>query len=184
VVVTTIPIALLSALAWLWAAGQTINIMTLAGLALAVGVLVDEATVEIENIHTHMQTGLSRSWAVLEAASKTAVPRLLSMLCILAVFVPSFFMSGVGRQLFVPLSLAVAFAMVSSYVLSSTLVPVMSTWLMHKGTGEHREGLGDRLRRSYRRYLERVLRFRGLLVTAYLVCAVLLVVTLLSDGGD
>ena len=108
---------------WLWASGQTINIMTLGGLALAVGVLVDEATVEIENIHTHMAGGLSRPRAVLDACHKTAVPRLLSMLCVLSVFVPSFFMVGVGRQLFVPLSLAVGFAMVSSYLLSSTLVP-------------------------------------------------------------
>ncbi len=112
----------------LWAAGQTINIMTLGGLALAVGVLVDEATVEIENIHTHLAR---RSVASARSArcerAKTAVPRLLSMLCILAVFVPSFFMVGVGRQLFVPLSLAVGFAMISSYLLSSTLVPVLST---------------------------------------------------------
>src|SRR5437762_1949674 len=113
IVVTTIPFALLAAVIWLWAAGQTINIMTLGGLALAVGVLVDEATVEIENIHTHMAGGLSRARSVVDAASKTAVPRLLAMLCILSVFVPSFFMVGVGQQLFVPLSLAVGFAMVS-----------------------------------------------------------------------
>jgi multidrug efflux pump subunit AcrB len=130
IVITTIPFALLSAVIWLWAAGQTINIMTLGGLALAVGVLVDEATVEIENIHTHMDSGLPRARAVLDACRKTAVPRLLSMLCVLSVFVPSFFMVGVGRQLFIPLSLAVGFAMVSSYLLSSTLVPVLSTWLM------------------------------------------------------
>ena len=81
--------------------------MTLGGLALAVGVLVDEATVEIENIHTQMLPGVSRARAVVEACSRTAIARLLSMFCILAVFVPSFFMVGVGRQLFVPLSLAV-----------------------------------------------------------------------------
>ena len=110
--------------------------MTLGGLALAVGVLVDEATVEIENIHTQMLPGVSRARAVVEACSRTALARLLSMFCILAVFVPSFFMMGVGRQLFVPLSLAVGFAMISSYLLSSSLVPVFSTWLMkpaHRG---------------------------------------------------
>src|SRR5207244_9467969 len=95
------------------------------GLALAVGVLVDEATVEIENIHTHMAGGLSRARSVVDAARKTAVPRLLSMLCVLSVFVPSFFMVGVGQQLFIPLSLAVGFAMVSSYVFSSRLVLVL-----------------------------------------------------------
>src|SRR5262249_18948671 len=125
IVMTTIPIALLSAVIWLWAAGQTINIMTLGGLALAVGVLVDEAPEEIENIHTHMAGGLSRARAIVNACRKTALPRLLSMLCVLAVFVPSYFMVGVGRQLFIPLSLAVGLAMISSYALSSTLVPVL-----------------------------------------------------------
>src|SRR5262245_46288940 len=132
IVMLTIPFALLSSVMWLWAVGQTINIMTLGGLALAVGVLVDEATVEIENIHTHMAGGLSRGRAILDACRKTALPRLLSMVCVLAVFVPSYFMVGVGRQLFVPLSLAVGFAMISSYVLSSTLVPVLSAWVMRQ----------------------------------------------------
>ena len=125
----------------MWATGQTINIMTLGGLALAVGVLVDEATVEIENIHTQMLPGVSRARAVVEACSRTALARLLSMFCILAVFVPSFFMVGVGRQLFVPLSLAVAFSMIASYLLSSTLVPVFSTWMMreaHRGEAQGR----------------------------------------------
>ena len=141
IVVLNIPFALLSAVILLWATGQTINIMTLGGLALAVGVLVDEATVEIENIHTQMLPGVSRARAVVEACSRTAMARLLSMFCILAVFVPSFFMIGVGRQLFVPLSLAVAFSMIASYLLSSSLVPVFSTWLMREAhRGEEREG--------------------------------------------
>src|SRR4030081_2300435 len=129
IVIMNIPFALLSAVIWLWASGQTINIMTLGGLALAVGVLVDEATVEIENIHTHLAGGMSRARSVIEACQKTITARLLSMLCVLAVFIPSLFMSGVGRQLFVPLSLAVGFAMISSFVLSSTLVPVLATWM-------------------------------------------------------
>ena len=127
IVVTTIPIALLTAVVGLWALGQTINIMTLGGLALAVGVLVDEATVEIENIHAHMATGLSRVASVIDACRKTATARLVSMLTILAVFAPALFMTGVGRQLFVPLSLSVALAMFASYVLSSTLVPILAT---------------------------------------------------------
>src|SRR5205823_12860079 len=92
IVVLTIPFALLSAVVWLWAAGQTINIMTLGGLALAVGVLVDEATVEIENIHTHMAGGLSRPRSVLDAATKTAAPRFLPTLCVHSECVPSFFL--------------------------------------------------------------------------------------------
>src|SRR5579883_1875855 len=156
IVVLNIPFALLSAVVLLWGTGQTINIMTLGGLALAVGVLVDEATVEIENIHTRMLPGVSRARAVVEACSRTAMARLLSMFCILAVFVPSFFMIGVGRQLFVPLSLAVAFSMIASYLLSSTLVPVWATWLMR----EARRGEAGSLHRIYDRYLGAVLRLR------------------------
>ncbi len=166
IVMTTIPFALLSAVVMLWALGQTINIMTLGGLALAVGVLVDEATVEIENIHTHMGAAKSRAHAVLEACQKTAVPRLLAMLCILAVFVPSFFMTGVSRQLFVPLSLAVGTAMISSYLLSSTLVPILSTWLMRKGSHVEDDGF---LKKLYSGYLSIVLKLRWPLVALYLI---------------
>lgn len=163
VVVTTIPFALLSAVVWLWAAGQTVNIMTLGGLALAVGILVDEATVMIENIHTHLGAGMPRARAVVEAARATAVPRLLAMLSVLAVFVPSFFMAGVARQLFVPLSLAVGFAMISSYVLSSTLVPVLSTWMMRRGHAVKE----SRWRGLYGGGLRRLLRLRWPLAAAY-----------------
>ena len=147
IVIITIPFALLSAVVSLWITGQTINIMTLGGLALAVGVLVDEATVEIENIHSHMSGGLSRARSVVDACRKTAVPRFLAMLCVLSVFMPSLFMTGVGRQLFVPLSLAVGFAMVSSYLLSSTLVPVLSTWLI-RPQHERQKGFFDKLQSS------------------------------------
>jgi multidrug efflux pump subunit AcrB len=172
IVVLNIPFALLSAVILLWAVGQTINIMTLGGLALAVGVLVDEATVEIENIHSRMLPGVSRARAVVEACSRTAMARLLSMFCILAVFVPSFFMIGVGRQLFVPLSLAVGFSMIASYLLSSSLVPVFSAWLMREAhRGEEREGFFGRLRRFYDRYLGVVLKVRAPLAVVYLVSA-------------
>ncbi|HYK89660.1 MAG TPA: efflux RND transporter permease subunit, partial [Acidobacteriota bacterium] len=181
IVVMNIPFALLSAVVLLWGTGQTINIMTLGGLALAVGVLVDEATVSIENIHTQMLPGVSRARAVLQASSHTAIPRLLSMLCILAVFVPSFFMIGVSRQLFVPLSLSVGFAMVASYVLSSSLVPVFATWLMRES---HRgEGLFERLRSIYSGYLRLVLRFRWLVVLVYLITSIGLVYFLLPRTG-
>ncbi|HWZ30700.1 MAG TPA: efflux RND transporter permease subunit [Bryobacteraceae bacterium] len=184
IVIMNIPFALLSAAILLWGAGQTINIMTLGGLALAVGVLVDEATVEIENIHTQMLPGVSRARAVVEACSRTAMARLLSMLCILAVFVPSFFMVGVSRQLFVPLSLAVAFSMIASYLLSSSLVPVFSTWLMREAhRGEEREGIFGHLRSFYERYLRLVLRFRWPLVLGYLAVAFGLLYVLLPRMG-
>jgi multidrug efflux pump subunit AcrB len=181
IVVMNIPFALLSAVILLWVTGQTINIMTLGGLALAVGVLVDEATVSIENIHTQMLPGVSRARAVLQASSHTAMARLLSMLCILAVFVPSFFMIGVSRQLFVPLSLAVGFAMIASYLLSSSLVPVFATWLMpesHRG-----EGLFGRLRALYSAYLRVVVRFRWPVVLVYLFTSVGLLYILLPRMG-
>jgi len=184
IVILNIPFALLSATVLLWATGQTMNIMTLGGLALAVGVLVDEATVEIENIHTQMLPGVSRARAVVEACKQTAVARLLSMFCILAVFVPSFFMIGVGRQLFVPLSLAVAFSMVASYLLSSSLVPVFSTWIMREAhRGEEKEGLFGRMRSLYGSYLTTVLRFRWPLVLGYLVLSFALLYVLLPNIG-
>jgi multidrug efflux pump subunit AcrB len=180
IVVLNIPFALLSAVILLWLTGQTINIMTLGGLALAVGVLVDEATVEIENIHTRMLPGVSHARAVVEACSRTAMARLLSMCCVLAVFVPSFFMTGAGRQLFVPLSLAVAFSMVASYLLSSSLVPVFSVWLMkERRRGEERQ----RFRRWYESYLGLVLRLRWPLVLVYLVAAPALIYVLLPRIG-
>ena len=132
IVVTTIPFALLAAVVALWGAGQTINTMTLGGLALAVGILVDEATVAIENIHTHLGQGVPHAKAVLDASREVVVPRLLAMLCVLSVFVPSFFMTGIARSLFIPLALSVGFAMAASYFLSSSLVPVMSTWILRE----------------------------------------------------
>ncbi|HEX6464874.1 MAG TPA: efflux RND transporter permease subunit, partial [Vicinamibacterales bacterium] len=177
IVVITIPFSILSAVVGLWIAGQTINIMTLAGLALAVGVLVDEATVVIENIHTHLGEGMSKPRAVIEASQKTQLPRLLAMLCVLAVFLPSLFMTGVGRQLFVPLSLAVGFAMMSSYVLSSTLVPVLCTWMLETGQS-HDAPFFERLRGSYRDWLLPILHLRWIVVGGYLVAALVLIVVM------
>src|SRR5207237_4063754 len=174
IVILTIPFSVLSAVVCLWVTGQTINIMTLGGLALAVGVLVDEATVSIESIHTHFASGLSRARGVIEASRKTAVPRLLAMLCVLSVFIPSLFMAGVGRQLFVPLSLAVGFAMISSYLLSSTLVPVLSTWVNRAEHADREDGLFDRLRTAYGSYLSLVLRFRWPVVGGYAVVSAVL----------
>ncbi len=138
IVVLNIPLAIAASIVGLWLCGQTINLMTLGGLALAVGILVDEATVAIENIHTQLSRASSVAWGVRLGVVQTAIPRFLAMLCILAVFVPSFFMQGAARELFVPLSLAVGFAMIASYVLSSTFVPVLSTWLLRsQASGGH-----------------------------------------------
>ena len=179
IVMITIPVSLLAALILLYATGQTINIMTLAGLALAVGVLVDEATVEIENIHSQMARGTARARAVVDACQRTALPRLLSMLCILAVFLPSFFMTGVGRQLFVPLSLAVGFAMIASYVLSSTLVPVLAALLMRPGSDDG-EGW---MTRFYRSYVNLVIALRWPVVGGYLLVSVAALFFLLPTLG-
>src|SRR3974390_216036 len=144
IVVINIPLSLLSALLALWVSKQTVNIMTLGGLALAVGILVDEATVCIENIHAHLTRGKSLARAARDATTETTGPRLLAMLCILAMFTPSLFMAGAAKAMFVPLSLAVGFSMVASYLLSSTLVPLFSVWVL-RGHEQAVEGkpLGD-----------------------------------------
>jgi multidrug efflux pump subunit AcrB len=136
VVLTTIPVALLTSVVALWLTGQTINIMTLGGLALAVGILVDEGVVEIENIDSTLleEPDIQPARGVLRATQRTVVARFLSMLSIVAVFVPSFLMTGVTKNLFVPLSLAVAFAMVASFLLSSSLLPVLFLWT-HRESG-------------------------------------------------
>ena len=177
IVIASIPTALMAAAVCLWLSGHTLNLMTLGGLALAVGVLVDEATVAIEQIHAQMARGLSRGRAIMEASRLTSVPRLLAMLSVVAVFVPSFFMQGVARQLFVPLSLAVAFAMAASYLLSSTLVPVLAAWFMHPEVHTRTTWL-DTLKVRYYQALGPLLRRRGLLVVAYLLVTGVLVAVL------
>ena len=132
IVVVNIPIALLAAVFALWITGQSLNLMTLSGLALAVGILVDEATVAVENIHAHLARGTPLARAALEATRETALPRLLAMLCVLAVFIPAFFMVGAAKALFTPLALAVGFSMIASFLLSSTLVPVLSVWFLRR----------------------------------------------------
>ena len=180
IVVATIPFALLTAVVALWGAGQTVNIMTLGGLALAVGILVDESTVVMENIHSHLGQGRGRAVAVLEASKEVQIPRLLAMLCVLAVFVPSFFMTGVSRSLFVPLSLAVGFAMAASYLLSSTVVPVLSTWILHEHQPEAEDtpSLLHRVRDTLGRILNRLTAIRGLTVSVYVLVSILVLVLL------
>ncbi|HJU03861.1 MAG TPA: efflux RND transporter permease subunit, partial [Nitrospiraceae bacterium] len=187
IVLLTIPFALLSAVVALWAVGQTINIMTLGGLALAVGVLVDESTVAIENIHAHKIQGKRSARAVIDSGREVAVPRLVAMLCVLAVFLPSFFMFGVGRALFIPLALAVGFAMAASYLLASTLVPVLATWLLGDphATASHESEPETflRVQRRYGRLLQPLVRFRWVVIPAYLIVASLIVWALLGRLG-
>jgi multidrug efflux pump subunit AcrB len=179
VVVLNIPFALLGSVVALWLTGQSINLMTLGGLALAVGILVDEATVEIENIHTQFEHTPNIARAVGRGNQETAVPRLLAMLCILAVFLPAFFMQGAAQALFAPLALAVGFAMVASYLLSSTFVPVLSVWLLRHYHQPHRAAAGwlsfTRLRGAYAGLLPPVVRLRRVVVPAYLAGAGLLI---------
>ncbi len=180
IVVLTIPLALLTAVVALWAAGQSINLMTLGGLTLAIGILVDESTVAIENIHTHLARGKSAARSVLDASGEVAVPRLLAMLCVVSVFFPSLFMAGVGRALFVPLSLAVGFAMIASYFLASTFVPILGTWMSrpveHAGTG----GVFARLQDGYEGVSRSLVRFRWPVVGVYIAAAALVI---LFAGG-
>lgn len=171
VVVLNIPLALLGSIIALWLCGQSINLMTLGGLALSVGILVDEATVEVENIHAQMSLTDSIARAVRLGNSETAVPRLLAMLCILAVFLPAFFMQGAAQALFVPLSLAVGFSMVTSYLLSSTFVPVMSVWLLRHHHESEAGGVFTSVQAAYAALVNGLLRLRWLVIAGYAAAA-------------
>ena len=137
IIALSIPLSVLSSLALLSVFGETINLMTLGGLALVVGILVDDATVEIENIHRQMALGKSNVQAILDGAQEIALPAFVSTLCICIVFVPMFFLTGVARYLFVPLAEAVVFAMLASYVLSRTLIPTLVMWFYRNSEGGH-----------------------------------------------
>lgn len=140
IVILTIPTSIISGVLFLNLFGQTINIMTLSGLALAIGILVDESTVTIENIHQHLDLGKSKAQAIWDACKEIAFPKLLILFCILAVFAPAFTMGGIPGSLFLPLALAIGFSMIVSYFLAQTFVPVMANWIMkvkhHKGHAE------------------------------------------------
>ena len=190
VVVCNIPLALTGSLFGLWVTGNTINIMSLGGMALAIGILVDEATVTIENTHVQMEETSNIATAVLHASNATAVPRLLALLCILSVFIPAFIMEDPLRSLFMPLTLAVGFAMISSYLLSSTFVPIMSVYLLkHKEhrreQGEKKPGLFDRFLGGYHKAVDWFVRLRWLVVLIYLVaCGLILGVLGLEVGTE
>ena len=152
IVTTSIPLSILGAIAALSAIGETLNIMTLGGLALAVGILVDEATVTIESINYHLEQGKEVETAILDGASQIVVPAFVSLLCICIVFIPMFFLNGVARFLFVPMAESVMFAMVFSFLLSRTLVPTMAKYLlrMHVRTAASTTAASSRRRRRTR----------------------------------
>lgn len=182
IVVTTIPCALMGAAVSLWATGNTVNIQTLSGLALAIGILVDEATVNIENIHTHLGRGEPIHRAVLDAGWETMVPRFLAMVSVVAVFVPSFFMTGITKHLFVPLSLAVGFAMISSFLLSSTLVPVMAVWLV-KYQHHHKEGPFAKFQRGFSHVVHTLMDMRMIVIPVYLGIAFIAIALMATTIG-
>ncbi|MGN6637622.1 MAG: efflux RND transporter permease subunit, partial [Mucilaginibacter sp.] len=137
IVVITIPVSIIIGVLLLSLFGQTINIMTLSGLALAIGILVDQATVTIENIHQHLEMGKSKRLAIYDACEEISFPLLLILLCILAVFAPSFMMKGVPKAMFLPLSLSIGLTMIVSYILAQTLVPILSNWMIKAERYQH-----------------------------------------------
>jgi multidrug efflux pump subunit AcrB len=190
IIFISIPLSILASIACLAALGETINIMTLGGLALAVGILVDDATVTIENINSHLEEGAEVEDAILKGAQQIALPALVSTLAICIVFVPMFLLAGIAKFLFIPLAEAVVFAMLASYLLSRTLVPTLSKyWLKkHEQDGHEKHGLFrrwqgkfergfDRVRDRYHALLERALqggyRFAGVFLAAMVATAIL-----------
>ena len=148
IVITSIPLSILASISVLYTLGQTLNVMTLGGLALAVGILVDDATVAIENNHRHMEMGTPLRQAILDAAAEVATPAIVATLAICIVFVPIFLLTGVGGFLFSPLAMSVVFAMLTSYLLSRTLVPTMLMYLMPAEQRAHQSEANGRTRRS------------------------------------
>ena len=190
IIAVSIPLAILTSIIVFSALGETINIMTLGGLALAVGILVDDATVEIENVNRNLDEGKPIKRAILDGAQQIAVPALVSTLSICIVFVPMFFLTGVARYLFVPLAEAVVFAMLASYLLSRTLVPTMALYLLKSRADEQKAEAGrranifvamqtrfehgfERFREAYRGLLERCMRHRKVFVIGFLSACVL-----------
>ncbi len=184
VVVANIPLSLLGSFVGLWLTGNTINIMSLGGMALSIGILVDMSTVTIENVHVQMGNTPEIARAVLRASSATAVPILLALLCILSVFVPAFILEDPLRSLFMPLTLAVGFAMISSYLLSCMLVPILSVSLLKaRGHGAKSRGLFDRMANVYGEAVDHSVRLRSWVVPGYLAACALILWLLGSQVG-
>jgi multidrug efflux pump subunit AcrB len=189
IIAVSIPLSILCSIIALSALGETINIMTLGGLALAVGILVDDATVEIENINRNLAQGKPAEQAILDGAQQIAVPAFVSTICICIVFVPMFFLTGVGRYLFVPMAEAVVFAMLASYFLSRTVVPTMAKYLLRPHPEDPTANLRhsnplvrlqarfevafDKVREAYHGVLASAVAHRGRFVAGFLCCCAL-----------
>src|ERR1700723_862577 len=197
IIAVSIPLSILTSIIVMSALGETINIMTLGGLALAVGILVDDATVEIENINRNLAQGKEVEHAILDGAQQIAVPAFVSTLAICIVFVPMFFLAGVARYLFVPLAEAVVFAMMASYFLSRTLVPTMAKYLLrgheHRAEapksflGRFQRGFERKFedfRRSYEQLLETTIEHRGVFVIGFLAFCLLSLGLFMFLGQD
>ncbi|WP_202704245.1 efflux RND transporter permease subunit [Flavobacterium sp. UGB4466] len=186
IVVLTIPISIISGVLFLKLFGQSINIMSLSGLALAIGILVDESTVTIENIHQHLAMGKTKAKAILDACKEIAFPKLLILLCILAVFAPAFMMTGIPGSLFMPLALAIGFSMLLSFMLSQTFVPVMANWLMKdKENHEHTEDKFDGFKNRFVLFLQSIMgKRKPILIVSFILVAVGAFLMYNSTGKD
>ena len=197
IIAVSIPLSILTSVIALSALGHTINIMTLGGLALAVGILVDDATVEVENVNRNLDMGKPVIQAILDGAQQIAVPAFVSTLCICIVFLPMFFLGGVARYLFVPLAEAVTFAMLASYFFSRTVVPTMARYLLSppvEGAPPSRNPLArmqqafergfERMRDAYRDLLTRIIAWRRVFIPAFLVVCLALAALLVPRLGE
>ena len=173
IVVLNIPLSIITSTLLLKLFGQTINIMTLGGLALAIGILVDESTVTIENIHRHQEMGKTKARAIADACHEIALPKLLILLSTLAVFAPAFLMTGVPQGMFLPLSMAVGFAMIPAYLFSQTLVPVLSNWILkdRKHSAPKKPSAFERFNQRFQHFIERSMRHGPWIVGGYFVVA-------------
>jgi multidrug efflux pump subunit AcrB len=178
IVLVNIPISIISSTLLLKLFGQTINIMTLGGLALAIGILVDESTVTVENVHRHLEMGKPKARAVSDACHEIALPKLLILLSTLAVFVPAFLMTGVPQGMFLPLSMAVGFSMIIAFLLSQTLVPVLSNWILKDIPHKKIEGTVPKAPGGFEKFKQRFLTMLGkqskhhkIIITSYFLIA-------------
>lgn len=201
IVILTIPISIISGVLFLKLFGFTINLMTLSGLALAIGILVDESTVTIENIHQHLDMGKSKARAIIDGCAEIALPKLLILICILAIFAPAFTMSGIPGALFLPLALAIGFSMITSFLLSQTFVPVMANWLMkvhsekaHTKTKtklsesedlhkDRKISRFEKFKTSFLKMTDRLLKVRKTASIAYLIVVCVLAIVMMNVIG-
>jgi multidrug efflux pump subunit AcrB len=190
IVILTIPTSVIAGVLFLNLFGQTINIMSLSGLALAIGILVDESTVTIENIHQHFAMGKPKAVAIWDACKEIALPKLLILFCILAVFAPAFTMAGIPGALFLPLALAIGFTMFVSFILSQTFVPVMANWLMkaHAEGSDHKHEITpsrfEKFKNGFLKFIEKLTPRRKLVSVLYLLVITLLAVLFIENIGQ